>query len=67
MFLKITADIVLAAFQSRYHYILNFCRLCIDFPETNRPFLELGHVLVITKQRLARWQAIQAFIHITKL
>ena len=33
VFLNIIADIIFAAFLSGYH-ILNFCRPCIDFPET---------------------------------
>ena len=32
-------------FNAGITILLSFCRLCIDIPETNMPFVELGHVL----------------------
>ena len=43
--------------------LFSFCRLCIDFHETNRPFVELGYVLeyhLATAREMARHSSVHS-------
>ena len=65
VFLKITADILFGRFltQVSLHYLI-FVDFALIFSETNRPFLEVGHVLeyyLATARAMARHQMIHSY------
>ena len=65
VFLKITADILFGRFltQVSLHYLI-FVDFALIFSETNRPFLEVGHVLeyyLATAREMARHQMIHSY------
>ena len=44
--------------------LFNFCRICFDFSGTNRPFVELGHVLeyhLETAREMARHPSVHSY------
>ena len=65
VFLKITADILFGRFltQVSLHYLI-FVDFALIFSETNRPFVEVGHVLeyhLATAREMARHQMIHSY------
>ena len=65
VFLKITADILFGRFltQVSLHYLI-FVDFALIFSETNRPFVEVGHVLeyhLATAREMAWHQMIHSY------
>ena len=65
MFLNITADILFGRVLTQVSlYYLIFADFVLIFSETNRPFVEVGHVLeyhLATAREMARHQMIHSY------